>query len=217
MLQIPKKYFFEENGFFLNDEGISYFRKILKEELEQLYLKDNALFKKRASEDTLKLAFTLRMITRINHDSSLVGDCVDYYIDQNYNRLLTGMKYVEGEVYNYPDNYKPSRRLFDLVIHRRGELNGYPENLIHFEFKGTGQISKRFIDNDIYRLEKTTQNRLDNRISLRGYFSDGTFNYIRGYQLGIFIKFTRDIRGGIMIAFENGQALNNFEIGRILS
>lgn len=209
MLQIPQKYFFESDSKYLNNDGILYFCKVIKEELKKTYFHEKSLFSNKTSEDTLKFAFALRLISRINHDSTFEDHCVEYYIDQNYNRLVTGMKYVEGQIYNYPESFTPSRRLFDLVVHRRGEFNGYPENLIHFEFKGTGSVSTRFINNDLLRLQKTTQNRLVREIVQKGYYSDGIHKYIGGYQLGIFIKFVNNIDAGRLIVFVNGETVEN--------
>lgn len=203
MIKVPKNLFFRDDGVYLSNYGKDYFCRIVTEVLMELYQVDNVLYQKRASEDTLKFAFTLKLINRINFDAENCNDYVMYYVDQNYNRLHSEMKYIESELGCGSYRNRPRRTLFDLVIHGRGEINEYPENLIHFEFKGLrNNCNLRHLD--WLRLEMTTRNSLCNQVVPRGYFYDGLFNYVSGYQLGIFIKFVNETFGGEIAIFDNG-------------
>lgn len=209
-LQIPTKYFSNIGGYnFLNSDGAAYFYKIVKEELHYLYENDSVLFNVKASEDTLKFAFALRIVARINDDTRFDNNFATYYIDQNYNRLSCSPKYViNPNSIPRTNGKKPSRNLFDLVIHARG--NGaieYPENLIHFEFKGLGWISKKSIEKDYSRLRATARYKNNFEISRFGYSHEGEHDFVCGYQLGIFVKFVNDNEGGKVTAFENGKEI----------
>lgn len=155
------------------------------------------LFINRLSEDTLKYQFVRLFEPNFNRKMNLTTDYIDYREDVNYNRTGTDMKFVGVSIGD------EGRTLFDLVIHQRGIGNRqYPENLIHFEFKGFSD-NQQAINADKNRLALTTMGNIDPLIVPNGFIQVDYLKYIRGYQLGLFLHFSENS----ISAFSNGKKL----------
>ncbi|HPG43497.1 MAG TPA: hypothetical protein PLJ98_06810 [Acholeplasmataceae bacterium] len=170
--------------------------------IQELKTQQPELFDKRLSEETLKYQFLRMFEMNFNREMNVTDDYIDYKEDVNYNRTGNDMKYVGVEI---GDN---GRTLFDLVIHQRGIGNRkYPENLIHFEFKGFND-NQHAIKADKKRLTFTTMGNIDPLIVPNGYIQIEDSKYIRGYQLGLFLHFSKNDVNSVF-AYSNGKKLNN--------
>lgn len=168
--------------------------------MQDLKTQQPELFINQLSEETLKYQFLRIFEHNFNGVMNLTTEYIDYKEDVNYNRTGTDMKYVGVTI---GDN---GRTLFDLVIHQRGIGNRqYPENLIHFEFKGFND-NQQAINADKTRLALTTMGNIDPLIVPNGYMQFENLKYIRGYQLGLFLHFSENAIYNVS-AYSNGKKL----------
>lgn len=200
----------------LTQEASNKIINIVIESLAKLRLNESELFENETSESTLKYRFSKIFESELDISSTSESSKVRYFIDMEYNRSRRDVKVVDHEIYNFSGNNKKitrGRTTFDLIVHQRGSTNNYPENLIHFEFKGIN--SKDNGESDIERIKMTTSKANDSRVSKMGL--DITYGQnrreqivVRGYQIGFFIKFGK--LNDKLVVIKNGEVISNFEL-----
>lgn len=170
-------FYYEDNCYFLNDDGVDKIINITNDSLQKLIKEEKSLFINKLSEETIKYRFSLNLNSSLYQDG-IRNSCHTYFLDMNYNRIGDQLKFIEGR----------NRVLFDMIIHQRGKVNDYPENLIHYEFKGFDSILDE-IESDRQRLIFTTAMSANSRIVKFGYeYNNSNNRYnVCGYQLGFLI------------------------------
>ena len=196
--------------YLLSDKGVIAIACAVKKALKEMKIHEEYLFVNRLSEGCLKYRFSIYFSKEIEHFVDIYGDSPHYFLDFEYNRTSCNLKIIDKAIYDDPKNevaIKKGLTRFDMVIHQRSEHNEFPENLLHFEFKGIK--NKKGINNDIKRVSLTTL-EAQNPLAVRyGVVSEGGSRkaVVRGYQLGFVIKFNKQDTKSKVVSIRNGKVV----------